>query len=147
MSPPAVYPPAPPGPACPRQLFIDSYNKRKPDNTLDVDQCHLETGSGAEQALGKGDTIGATITDRADVYVRPGATEEGLGAAASAAAAATAAAAEAAEKKGESLFLFLLARPSPTVCARAPWGGETGFSSSSGSGREESCVWTVRVCV
>ncbi|CAB1119694.1 unnamed protein product [Ectocarpus sp. CCAP 1310/34] len=78
------------------KLFIDSYNKRKPDNQLDVDQCHLETGAssdqGAEQQeLTKGDTIGATITDRADVYVRPGATKEGMGAAATAAAAAAAA--------------------------------------------------------
>eukprot|EP00752_Nemacystus_decipiens_P003243 g3001.t1 len=81
------------------KLFVDSYNKRKPDNQLEVDECHLETGSGSEQALGKGDTIGATITDRADVYVRPGATKEGLGAAASAAAAAAAAAADEAAAK------------------------------------------------
>lgn len=88
------------------QLFIDSYNKRKPDNKLDSAECHLEVGSG--RALAQGDTIGEAITDRADVHVRPGATEEGRGAAASAAAAAAAAAeasaaaaaAEAAKKAG-----------------------------------------------
>lgn len=95
-------------PACTRrQLFIDSYNKRKPDNQLDVAGCHLEAGSGgSEHALGRGDTIGATIADRTDVYVRPGATEDGLGAAASAASAtAAAAAAESAAKSGENLRL------------------------------------------
>lgn len=101
------------------QLFVDSYNKRKPDNQLDVAECHLEAGAGSEQALGKGDTIGATITDRADVYVRPGATEEGLGAAASAAAAAAAAnaaaAAEAASKTGENIPLLLVL----LLCVRA----------------------------
>lgn len=80
-----------------------------------MDECHLEVGTGgSEQALGKGDTIGATITDKADVYVRPGATKEGLGPAAAAAAAAEAAAAAAAAdleaKKGERLPAVLVLR-------------------------------------
>lgn len=93
-------------------------------------ECHLETGSGSEQALGQGDTIGATITDRADVYVRPGATKKGLGPAASAAAAATAAAAEAAAKKGESLH----------PCARSPLEWSIGSSSNSWWKREFTSV-------
>lgn len=55
------------------QLFIDAYNKRKPENQLDSSNSHLEIAS---KALTKADTIGATIHDRADVHVRPGATEE-----------------------------------------------------------------------
>lgn len=42
--------------------------------------------------MAQGDTIGESITDRADVHVRPGATEEGRGAAVEAAAAKAAAA-------------------------------------------------------
>ena len=71
------------------QLFIDAYNKRKPDHTLEANDFHLEVEAG--QALTKGDTIGATITDRADVHVRPGPTKEGSEAAATAAAANSAA--------------------------------------------------------
>ncbi|CAN0478187.1 unnamed protein product [Laminaria digitata] len=99
-------PPFPPlytcRPARTPQLFIDSYNKRKPDNKLDSAECHLEVGSG--RALAQGDTIGEAITDRADVHVRSGATEEGGGVAGSAAAAAEASsavdAAEVAKKAG-----------------------------------------------
>lgn len=86
--PPPPLPPYTCRPARTPQLFIDSYNKRKPDNKLDSAECHLEVGSG--RALAQGDTIGEAITDRADVHVRSGATEEGGGAAASAAAAAEA---------------------------------------------------------
>ncbi|CAN0399236.1 unnamed protein product [Ascophyllum nodosum] len=70
-------------------LFIDAYNKRKPDHTLEANDFHLEVEAG--QALTKGDTIGATMTDRADVHVRPGPTKEGSEAAATAAAANSAA--------------------------------------------------------
>lgn len=59
----------------PPQLFTDSYNKRKPANMLDVNEYHLEVGSG--RVLAMDDTIGEAITDRADVHVRPGATKEG----------------------------------------------------------------------
>ncbi|CAM9953307.1 unnamed protein product, partial [Sphacelaria rigidula] len=55
------------------KLFIDSYNKRKPENTLDSAKFHLEAGG---KALARADTIGTTIDERADVHVRSGATEE-----------------------------------------------------------------------
>lgn len=47
---------------------------------LEEKEYHLEVGSG--RALAMDDTIGAAITDRADVHVRPGATKEGSKAAA-----------------------------------------------------------------
>lgn len=98
-----------------KQLFIDSYNKRKADNQLDVAECHLEAGAGSEYALAKGDTIGATITDRADVYVRPGATKEGLGAVAAAAAATVAAAAAADAKSAAAKGAEELLAPTNSV--------------------------------
>lgn len=42
---------------------------------MDSTEYHLEVGDG--KALARTDTIGATVTERADVYVRSGATAEG----------------------------------------------------------------------
>ncbi|CAM9654957.1 unnamed protein product [Choristocarpus tenellus] len=55
------------------ELFVDSYNKRKPDNRLVTAECHLEVSG---KALTHGDTIGSTMKHQGDVYVVPGATEE-----------------------------------------------------------------------
>jgi CHORD len=57
------------------QLFIESYNKRKPDTPLLTADCHLENSAGVE--LAAEDIIGDVIKDREDIKVRHGATAAG----------------------------------------------------------------------
>ncbi|CAN0026779.1 unnamed protein product, partial [Chrysoparadoxa australica] len=56
-------------------LFIESYNMRKPSHALDVAKHCLRNGSG--QILCVNDEIGLVIKDREDIHVQGGTTPEG----------------------------------------------------------------------
>ncbi|KAG5191019.1 chp-1 [Tribonema minus] len=66
------------------ELFIESYNKKKPQTPLSAEACHLENSDGL--ALSAGDVIGDVMRDREDIRVRPGATKPGKSDVATAAA-------------------------------------------------------------
>ncbi|CAM9422460.1 unnamed protein product [Phaeothamnion confervicola] len=56
------------------ELFVEAYNKRKPDTPLDLENVHMEANG---VTLTKADTIGESMVDRGDVLVARGPTPEG----------------------------------------------------------------------
>jgi len=56
------------------ELFVESYNKKKPENTLDLSLVHMENSRG--QKLTELDVVSDTMNDREDIYIRHGAPPE-----------------------------------------------------------------------